>query len=200
VVDDATSPRYGWSIDVTTMRRMSPSARSARTGGDRWRSRVESLRGRLLPRDVHVAITRDYGHTAREKSNELLKHLLLATVSVTVLIALFLGLRASLVVLVAIPVTLALTLFLYYLYGYTLNRVTLFALIFSIGILVDDAIVMVENIARHYALPGNARRSLRDVAVGAVAEVGRPASWTSTGTWRRPSRSTGSSSIRRRRR
>jgi multidrug efflux pump subunit AcrB/uncharacterized protein (DUF302 family) len=141
---------------------------------ERVLARVAGLRGTLVPAAVELAITRDYGETAREKSDELLKHLVLATVSVTVLIALFLGLRASVVVLVAIPVTLALTLFLYYLYGYTLNRVTLFALIFSIGILVDDAIVVVENIARHYGLPENARRPLREVAVEAVAEVGNP--------------------------
>jgi len=112
---------------------------------ERVLAKVEALRGSLVPGTVHLAVTRNYGETAREKSNELLKHLLLATLSVTVLIALFLGIRASLVVLVAIPVTLALTLFLYYLYGYTLNRVTLFALIFSIGILVDDAIVVVKT-------------------------------------------------------
>jgi multidrug efflux pump subunit AcrB len=147
---------------------------------DRVLEKVEALRGRVVPADVELTVTRNYGETAREKSDELLKHLLLATVSVTVLIAIFLGLRASLVVLVAIPVTLALTLFLYYLYGYTLNRVTLFALIFSIGILVDDAIVVVENIARHYALPANRGRPLRDVAVAAVAEVGNP---TILATW-----------------
>ena len=147
---------------------------------DRVLAKVATLRGQLVPGDVEVTVTRDYGDTAREKSNELLKHLLLATVSVTALIALFLGLRASLVVLVAIPVTLALTLFLYYLYGYTLNRVTLFALIFSIGILVDDAIVVVENIARHYGLPEHQGRPLREVAVGAVAEVGNP---TILATW-----------------
>jgi multidrug efflux pump subunit AcrB len=147
---------------------------------ERVMEKVDAQRGRLLPADVQVTVTRDYGETAREKSNELLEHLLLATVSVTILIAVFLGLRASLVVLVAIPVTLALTLFLYYLYGYTLNRVTLFALIFSIGILVDDAIVVVENIARHYALPANRGRPLKTVAVEAVAEVGNP---TVLATW-----------------
>ncbi len=84
----------------------------------------------------------------------MLKHLLLATLSVTALIALALGWRSSMVVLAAVPVTLALTLFIYFIYGYTLNRVTLFALIFSIGILVDDAIVVVENITRHFHLPG----------------------------------------------
>jgi multidrug efflux pump subunit AcrB len=137
-------------------------------------AKVEAVRGQLIPDDVHLTVTRNYGETAREKSDELLKHLALATVSVTVLIAFFLGIRASLVVLVAIPVTLALTLLLYYLYGYTLNRVTLFALIFSIGILVDDAIVVVENIARHMSLPQNRHRLRAAVAVEAVDEVGNP--------------------------
>ena len=141
---------------------------------ERVLAKVEALRGRLIPGTVHLTVTRNYGDTAREKSNELLKHLFLATISVTVLIAVFLGIRASLVVLVAIPVTLALTLFLYYLYGYTLNRVTLFALIFSIGILVDDAIVVVENIARHFHLPANHGRPRATVAVEAVNEVGNP--------------------------
>jgi multidrug efflux pump subunit AcrB len=98
-----------------------------------------------------VTVTRNYGQTAKNKSDELLKHLFLATISVTLLVALALGWRESGVVLLAIPVTLALTLFIFYAYGYTLNRVTLFALIFSIGILVDDAIVVVENIVRHFA-------------------------------------------------
>ena len=92
----------------------------------------------------------------------------------TLLIALALGWRESGVVLLAVPVTLALTLAIFYLYGYTLNRVTLFALIFSIGILVDDAIVVVENIVRHFRLPGSRGRSLAEVAVEAVDEVGNP--------------------------
>ncbi|MEO8200090.1 MAG: efflux RND transporter permease subunit, partial [Gemmatimonadota bacterium] len=111
--------------------------------------RVEEARSRLLPADVQVEVTRNYGETASEKSNELMFHLLIATLSVTVLIGIFLGWREALVVLVAVPVTLALTLFVYYAMGYSLNRITLFALIFSIGILVDDAIVVVENIYRH---------------------------------------------------
>jgi multidrug efflux pump subunit AcrB len=143
-------------------------------------AKVESLKGVLIPREVQVSVTRNYGETAQEKSNELLKHLALATVSVTILIALFLGWRSAVVVLMAVPVTLALTLFLYYLYGYTLNRVTLFALIFSIGILVDDAIVVVENISRHFHLPENRGRPLVRVAVEAVAEVGNP---TILATW-----------------
>jgi multidrug efflux pump subunit AcrB len=143
--------------------------------------KLESLKGTVIPAGVEVTVTRNYGETAQEKSNELLKHLLLATLSVTVLIALALGWRSSMVVLAAVPVTLALTLFIYFIYGYTLNRVTLFALIFSIGILVDDAIVVVENITRHFHLPENKGRPLADVAVEAVDEVGNPtmlATWT----------------------
>jgi multidrug efflux pump subunit AcrB len=142
--------------------------------------KVQSLKGTLIPSGVEVTVTRNYGATAQEKSNELLKHLLLATLSVTLLIALALGWRSSMVVLAAVPVTLALTLFIYFIYGYTLNRVTLFALIFSIGILVDDAIVVVENITRHFHLPGNKGRPLADVAVEAVDEVGNP---TTLATW-----------------
>ena len=135
---------------------------------------VDSLRGGMLPNDLNLTVTRNYGETAKEKSDELLKHLFIATLSVTLLIALALGWRESGVVLLAIPVTLALTLAIFYFYGYTINRVTLFALIFSIGILVDDAIVVVENIVRHFRLPENHGRSLADVAVEAVDEVGNP--------------------------
>jgi multidrug efflux pump subunit AcrB len=137
-------------------------------------ARAEELRGSVLPADLNLTVTRNYGETAKDKSDELLKHLLLATLSVTLLIALALGWRESGVVLLAIPVTLALTLAIFYLYGYTLNRVTLFALIFSIGILVDDAIVVVENIVRHFRLAENRGRPLAQVAVEAVDEVGNP--------------------------
>ncbi|HEV8493129.1 MAG TPA: efflux RND transporter permease subunit [Candidatus Angelobacter sp.] len=137
-------------------------------------NRMEELRGSVLAPDINLTVTRNYGETAKAKSDELLKHLMLATLSVTLLIALALGWRESGVVLLAIPVTLALTLAIFYLYGYTLNRVTLFALIFSIGILVDDAIVVVENIVRHFRLPENRGRSLVQVAVEAVDEVGNP--------------------------
>ena len=141
---------------------------------ERVQEKVASLHGYLLPNDLNITVTRNYGETAKDKSNELLKHLLIATLSVTLLIALALGWRESGVVLLAVPVTLALTLAVFYLYGYTLNRVTLFALIFSIGILVDDAIVVVENIVRHFRLPGSRGRPLADVAVEAVDEVGNP--------------------------
>jgi multidrug efflux pump subunit AcrB len=120
-------------------------------------AKLDTLRGTLVPGDVNLTITRNYGETAAEKSNELLWHMFLAVVSVSLLIWLVLGKREAAVVLVAIPVTLALTLFMFYLYGYTLNRITLFALIFSIGILVDDAIVVVENVVRHARLASSGR-------------------------------------------
>ena len=134
--------------------------------------KVEDLRKHLLPAEVRVDVTRNYGETAQEKSNELVDHLLLATLSVVVLISLAMGWRSGLVVGIAVPVTLALTLFIYYLAGYTLNRVTLFALIFSIGILVDDAIVVVENIERHHREKKGL--NLLRVVVEATDEVGNP--------------------------
>ena len=136
--------------------------------------KVESMKGHIIPSDLHVVVTRNYGETARDKSDELLEHLAIATISVAILMALLLGVRASLVVLVAIPVTLAFTLFIYYIHGYTLNRVTLFALIFCIGILVDDPIVGVENIVRHIRLPENRKRPFRQIIIDAVVEVGSP--------------------------
>ena len=136
--------------------------------------RVHKMQGVTIPSDVTVTTTRNYGESAKAKSDELLEHLLLATLSVTLLIALFLGWRESGVVLLAIPVTLALTLSVFYFLGYTVNRVTLFALIFSIGILVDDAIVVVENMVRHFRLPENHGRPVSEVAVEAVGEVGNP--------------------------
>jgi multidrug efflux pump subunit AcrB len=134
--------------------------------------KVADLRPKLLPAEVQVEVTRNYGETAREKSNELVDHLLIATLSVVALISLAMGWRSGLVVGIAVPVTLALTLFIYFLVGYTLNRVTLFALIFSIGILVDDAIVVVENIERHHREKKG--QPLERIVVEAVDEVGNP--------------------------
>lgn len=165
------------AVTLTVSKR---KGKNAVTVAERALEKIASLKGTAIPAGIEATSTRDYGETAQEKSNELLKHLLLATLSVTVLIALALGWRSSIVVLAAVPVTLALTLFLYFIYGYTLNRVTLFALIFSIGILVDDAIVVVENITRHFHLPGNKGRPIADVSVEAVDEVGNP---TTLATW-----------------
>ena len=136
--------------------------------------KVDTLKGRVIPNGVQVAITRHYGKTAEEKSNELLLHMGIAVLGVSVLILLTLGWRESLIVGIAIPCTLALTLLVFYLHGYTLNRITLFALIFSIGILVDDAIVVVENIVRHFHLHHNKGRPWPTIAVEAVNEVGNP--------------------------
>jgi len=134
--------------------------------------RLEALENNLIPEGVQVDVTRDYGETANEKANELLFHLGLATVSIVALVLVSIGWRESIVVAIVIPVTILLTLFSAWIMGYTLNRVSLFALIFSIGILVDDAIVVIENIARHWAMPDKADRATK--AIRAVAEVGNP--------------------------
>ncbi|RPH66369.1 MAG: efflux RND transporter permease subunit, partial [Hyphomicrobiales bacterium] len=134
--------------------------------------RLEQLKGQIIPEDVTVDITRNYGETANEKANELLFHLALATISIVILVALSIGWREAIVVAIVIPTTILLTLFAARLMGYTLNRVSLFALIFSIGILVDDAIVVIENIARHWAMKDG--RSRVTAAIDAVAEVGNP--------------------------
>jgi len=128
----------------------------------------------VIPEAVTVSTTRDYGETANEKANELLFHMGIAVVSVTLLIGFVLGWRESGVVALAIPVTLALTLAVFHFIGFTLNRITLFALIFSIGILVDDPIVDVENIVRHFRLPKNRHRDPLQVTIEAVNEVRSP--------------------------
>ena len=135
-------------------------------------SRLDTIKGRLLPADVDAAVTRNYGATATEKANELLFHLGLATISIVGLITWAIGWREGVVVLIIIPTTILLTLFASWLMGYTINRVSLFALIFSIGILVDDAIVIVENIIRNWRKRGS--KDLASSAVEAVAEVGNP--------------------------
>ena len=135
-------------------------------------ARVEALKGEMLPSSLDVAVTRNYGETASEKANELLFHLGLATVSIVALIAIAIGRREAMVTAIVIPTTILLTLFAAWVMGYTINRVSLFALIFSIGILVDDAIVMIENIARHWAMKDG--RSRVQGVIDAVAEVGNP--------------------------
>ena len=137
-------------------------------------AQVDHLKGSAIPGDVEISITRNYGASAAEKSNELLFHMALSVVGVSLLVLFMLGWRESAVVAVAIPSTLSLLLVVFHLVGYTVNRITLFALIFSIGILVDDAIVVVENIVRHRELEESNRTSLREIAIRAVAEVGNP--------------------------
>src|SRR5690606_10016416 len=133
---------------------------------------LDRLQAGLIPDEVVVTVTRNYGETANEKANELLFHLALATLSIVALVWLAIGWREAVVVAIIIPVTILMTLFASWVMGYTLNRVSLFALIFSIGILADDAIVVIENIARHWAMADG--RSRVAAAVDAVAEVGNP--------------------------
>tara|TARA_R110000751_G_scaffold71441_5_gene144811 strand:- start:28 stop:3225 length:3198 start_codon:yes stop_codon:yes gene_type:complete len=139
---------------------------------DRILERLDAVEATIIPDGVELAITRNYGESANEKANELLFHLALATISIVLLVAVAIGWRAALVVAVVIPTTILLTLFAAQIMGYTLNRVSLFALIFSIGILVDDAIVVIENIARHWAMKDG--RPAVQAAIDAVAEVGNP--------------------------
>jgi multidrug efflux pump subunit AcrB len=170
-VQFAAGHRFYPAVTVSVAKRKGTNAIEV---AHRVLERVESLKGSVIPADVEVTVTRHYGETAAEKSNELLLHMFIAVISVSLLIWITLGLRESLIVFIAIPVTLALTLAVFYFYGYTLNRITLFALIFSIGILVDDAIVVVENVVRHARMPANAGRPLAQVAIEAVDEVGNP--------------------------
>ena len=134
--------------------------------------RLETVKGHIVPAGLDIEVTRNYGDTANEKANELLFHLALATASIVILITVAIGWREGVVVLIIIPTTILLTLFASWIMGATINRVSLFALIFSIGILVDDAIVVVENIVRHWSMRG--KRGLHETAVEAVAEVGNP--------------------------
>ena len=133
--------------------------------------KVEELKGTLIPDKVHVSITRNYGETANDKVNELIVKLFIATGAVTILVWLALGWRAAVVVLIVIPVVILITVFSAWVLGYTIDRVSLFALIFAIGILVDDAIVVVENIYRRWLLKGDTDT---ETAVDAVREVGNP--------------------------
>jgi len=167
---DTTKPGFEPAVSITLSKRAGTNATAL---AEQVLAKVDALRGNLIPRDLKVTVTRNYGETAGDKSNELIEHLLIATLSVIALILLAMGWRSAVVVGVAVPVTLALTLLITYLFGYTLNRVTLFALIFSIGILVDDAIVVVENIHRHMHLPGPPK-SFATIVVEAVDEVGNP--------------------------
>ncbi|MCP5038249.1 MAG: efflux RND transporter permease subunit, partial [Rhodobacteraceae bacterium] len=132
---------------------------------------VQRLQGNLIPDNVHVEITRDYGETANEKVNELIFKLFVATGAVTLLIWLALGARAAIVVVIVIPIVILMTVFSAWILGFTVDRVSLFALIFSIGILVDDAIVVVENIYRRWLMKGECTA---ECSVDAVREVGNP--------------------------
>ncbi len=139
--------------------------------GHRLERTLERLEGRVIPADVHPVVTRNYGETAREKVATLKEHLGLAVIAVGIVVAVFMGWRSAIVVMLAVPITFALTLFVYQILGYTLNRVTLFALIFVTGIVIDDSIIVAENMERHFRMKD---RPLRAAARAAVDEVGNP--------------------------
>jgi multidrug efflux pump subunit AcrB len=132
---------------------------------------INSLKQNLIPNDVHVEITRNYGETASHKVGELLLHLGIAILAVTILVMLAMGWRGGLVVFFSVPLTFALTLLSYYLLGYTLNRITLFALVFVVGIVVDDSIIIAENMHRHFKMK---RLPFKQAAIYAINEVGNP--------------------------
>lgn len=133
--------------------------------------KIESLKKSIIPDDVHVEISRNYGETASHKVGELLMHLGVAILAVTILVMLAMGWRGGLVVFFSVPLTFALTLFSYYLLGYTLNRITLFALVFVVGIVVDDSIIIAENMHRHFKMK---RLPFKQAAIYAINEVGNP--------------------------
>ena len=168
-------PRAGVAPAVTIAIAKKPGSNAAELTSA-VRRRIEQLRGQLIPDGVQVAITRDYGRTAADKAGTLIKKLVFATGSVVLLVLVALGRREAIVVGSAVILTLAVTLFASWAMGFTLNRVSLFALIFSIGILVDDAIVVVENIHRHMSRTGadGRRPSLYEAIPRAVDEVGGP--------------------------
>ncbi len=133
--------------------------------------KVEHLKSNLIPDDVHVEVTRNYGQTASQKVSELLMHLIGAIIAVTFVVMLAMGWRGGLVVFLSVPITFALTLLSYYMLDYTLNRITLFALVFVTGIVVDDSIIIAENMHRHFKMK---RLPFKDAAIYAINEVGNP--------------------------
>jgi multidrug efflux pump subunit AcrB len=180
--EDAPTIRYG-ETEAVTIAIAKRSGANAIQVSHHVLHKLEQIQRNYLPSNVHLTVTRDYGETAAERSNELLFHMFIAVGSVTLLMWFVMGKKEAMVVAVSIPVTLALTLASFVFYDFTLNRVTFFALIFSIGILVDDAIVVVENVGRHLQLPENKtrlqlstnrRRTLQHIVLEAVDEVGNP--------------------------
>jgi multidrug efflux pump subunit AcrB len=181
IVNYYTGPAYGENSEITARARIGAPAvtiaiakKNGSNGVQVTRdvlAQVERMKGTLIPDNVYIEVTRDYGETANEKVNELMFKLFVVTGAVTLLIWLALGLRAAVVVLVVIPIVILLTVFCAWLLGFTIDRVSLFALIFSIGILVDDAIVVVENIYRRWLM---ADKVSPEINVDAVREVGNP--------------------------
>ncbi len=165
---DAFPPADFSAVTLAISKR--PGADAMRVA-DRILEKVEFLKTNLIPSEIEVTVSRNYGETASRKVNELLFHLFGAILAVSFLVWLSLGWRGALVVFLSVPVTFALTLFIYYLFGYTLNRITLFALVFVTGIVVDDSIIIAENIHRHFKIGD---MPFLKAALKAIDEVGNP--------------------------
>lgn len=133
--------------------------------------KVDLLKADLIPSDLHVEVTRNYGETASHKVGELILHLATAILSVAIIVMLSMGWRGGLVVFLSVPITFSLTLFVYYVFGYTLNRITLFALVFVTGIVVDDSIIIAENMHRHFKMK---KKPFMQAAIASINEVGNP--------------------------
>ncbi|MDZ7715189.1 MAG: efflux RND transporter permease subunit [Balneolaceae bacterium] len=161
----------GESFPAVTISVAKRSGADAMHIAEQVQEKVSKLQGQLIPADVQITTTRNYGKTASAKVLSLLEHLLVAILAVTFVVALALGWRGGLVVFLSVPVTFALTLFLYYMFGYTLNRITLFALVFVTGIVVDDSIIIAENMHRHFKMK---KLPLKQAAIASISEVGNP--------------------------
>ncbi len=166
-----TGLNAGESYPAVTISVAKRSGADAMAIAEQIQRKVDNLDGSLIPADVNVTTTRNYGKTASAKVISLLEHLLVAILAVTFVVALALGWRGGLVVFLSVPVTFALTLFLYYMFGYTLNRITLFALVFVTGIVVDDSIIIAENMHRHFKMK---KLPLKQAAIASISEVGNP--------------------------
>ena len=169
-IDMDTHPRGSESQAVTVSIAKRIGSDATRVTGQ-IKEKLEGLRGRLIPEDVNITVTRDYGKTAADKASGLIQNLGLAIFLAVVVIFFAMGWRGALIIFLSIPTTFSLTLFVYYIMGYTLNRVTLFALILVTGIVIDATIIVVENMHRHFKMKGNTGLS---TALGAIQEVGNP--------------------------
>jgi multidrug efflux pump subunit AcrB len=169
--DQAEAAKYKSEYPAVTLSISKKKGADAMKLSERIITKVDHLKKELIPGEVHIAETRNYGETASEKVSELLLHLFVAVVAVTLFVMLAMGWRGGLVVFLSVPVTFALTLFSYYLLDYTLNRITLFALVFITGIVVDDSIIIAENMHRHFKMK---RMPFLQAAIFAINEVGNP--------------------------
>lgn len=161
----------GRTYPAVTLSIAKRSGADAMTIAEQILQKVEYAKGSIIPSQVEISTTRNYGETASHKVLSLLEHLLVAILAVTLVVTLALGWRGGLVVFLSVPVTFALTLFLYYMFGYTLNRITLFALVFVTGIVVDDSIIIAENMHRHFKMKN---LPLKQAAIASINEVGNP--------------------------